>query len=125
MRGYNRAASFIGMRLLIPAALLAFVMPAAAQQLTCPPPSSPSTRACELFHYHVAMYRPDTRQFTEVWGTNQFASQAACDRARDAAFKRNVAVVEHMKRFADNFQPDRFGQRHCIHSIEPTSAKFP
>src|SRR5947209_4241696 len=88
---YNRRRNrSFGMRSLVPAALLAFAMPATAQLLTCPAPAT-STRACELFHYHVAMYRPDTRGFAEVWGTNQFASQAACDRARDAAIKRNLA----------------------------------
>jgi hypothetical protein len=112
------------MRSLLPAALLAFAMPAAAQLLTCPPPPSPPARACELFHYHVAMYRPDTRAFAEVWGTNQFASQTACDRARDAAMKRNLAVVDHMKRVDDNYQPDRFGPCHCDGSVDPSMPRF-
>jgi len=114
------------MRSLVPAALLAFAMPATAQLLTCPAPSSAPTRACELFHYHVAMYRPDTRGFAEVWGTNQFASQASCDRARDAAMKRNLAVVDQMKRVANdnNYEPDRFGPCHCDGSIEPSSPTF-
>jgi hypothetical protein len=113
------------MRSFLPAALLAFVMPAAAQQLlTCPPSPSPSTRACELFHYHVAMYRPDNRQFTEVWGTNQFASQAACDRARDAAMKRNAAVASFLKRSDNNYDIDRFGPCHCDGSIDPSMPTF-
>jgi hypothetical protein len=101
-------------------------MPAAAQLLTCPPPASQATRACELFHYHVAMYRPDTRGYGEVWGVNQFASQASCERARDAAMKRNLAVVDHMKRVANdnNFEPDRFGPCHCDGSIEPSMPTF-
>ena len=113
------------MRSLVPAALLAFAMPATAQLLTCPPLST-STHACELFHYHVAMYRPDTRGFSEVWGTNQFASQASCDRARDAAMKRNLAVVDQRKRVANdnNYEPDRFGPCHCDGSIEPSSPTF-
>jgi hypothetical protein len=114
------------MRSLVPAALLAFAMPATAQLLTCPAPSSAPARACELFHYHVAMYRPDTRGFAEVWGTNQFASQAACDRARDAAMKRDLAVVDQMKRVANdnNYEPDRFGPCHCDGSIDPSSPTF-
>ena len=81
-------------------------------------------RACELFHYHVAMYRPDNRQFTEVWGTNQFASQTACDRARDAAMKRNAAVVSFLKRSDNNYDIDRFGPCHCDGSIDPSMPTF-
>src|SRR6185369_8234784 len=126
LNAYNRHASSIGMRSLVSAALIAFAMQAAAQLLTCPPPSSQATRACELFHYHVALFRPDPRGFAEVWGTNQFASQAACDRARDAAMKRNLAVVDHMKRVAgdNNFEPDRFGPCHCDGSVEPSMPTF-
>ena len=114
------------MRSLVPAALLAFAMQSAAQLLTCPPPPSPATKACELFHYHVALYRPDTRGFSEVWGMNQFASQSACDRARDAAMKRNLAIVDHMKRVAgdNNYEPDRFGTCHCDGSVEPSMPTF-
>jgi hypothetical protein len=114
------------MRSLVPAALLAFAMQAAAQLLTCPPLPSPATKACELFHYHVALYRPDTRGFSEVWGMNQFASQSACDRAREAAMKRNLAIVDHMKRVAgdNNYEPDRFGTCHCDGSVEPSMPTF-
>jgi hypothetical protein len=71
---------------------------AAAQQgLVCPPPSS-ATHGCEVFHYHVIMYRPETRQFAELSGLNQFASQSACDRFREAAIQRNLAVVDYFKR---------------------------
>jgi len=106
------------MRSLVPAALLAFAMQSAAQLLTCPPPPSPATKACELFHYHVAL--------SEVWGMNQFASQSACDRARDAAMKRNLAIVDHMKRVAgdNNYEPDRFGTCHCDGSVEPSMPTF-
>src|SRR5690242_2908407 len=113
------------MRSLFPVALLAFAMPATAQLLTCPAPASAPSKPCELFHYHVAMYRPDTRGFSEVWGTNQFASQAACERARDAAMRRDLGIVDHMKRTGDNnFEPDRFGPCHCDGSIEPGSPTF-
>jgi len=114
------------MRSLLPAALLAFAMQAAAQSLTCPPPPSPAAKACELFHYHVALYRPDTRGFAEVWGMNQFASQSACDRAREAAMRRNLAIVDHMKRVAgdNNYEPDRFGTCHCDGSVEPSMPTF-
>ena len=106
--------------------LLAFAMPAAAQLLTCPPPASQSTRVCELFHYHQALYRPDTRGFVEVFGTNQFASEASCNRAREAAMKRNLAVVDHMKRVANdsNYEPDRFGPCHCDGSVDKSMPTF-
>ena len=83
---------------------------AAAQTLDCP---GSSGARCDTFHFHVQMYRPDTRGFAEVWGTNQFASQSSCERARDATMRRNLAVVDHMKRVAkdNNFEPDRFGQQ--------------
>jgi len=106
--------------------LIALAMPAAAQLLTCPPPTSPSAHACELFHFHQALYRPDTRGFVEVWGVNQFASQSSCDRAREAAMKRNLAIVDHMKRVVNdnNFEPDRFGPCHCDGSIDRSSPTF-
>src|SRR6185369_2363428 len=106
--------------------LLALAMPAAAQLLTCPPPPSPATHACELFHYHQALYRPDPRGFVEVHGTNQFASQASCDRAREAAMKRNLAIVDHMKRVANdnNYESDRFGPCHCDGSIDRSMPTF-
>jgi len=57
---------------------------------------------------------------------NQFASQSACDRARDAAMKRNLAIVDHMKRVAgdNNYEPDRFGTCHCDGSVEPSMPTF-
>lgn len=57
---------------------------------------------------------------------NQFASQPACDRARDAAMKRNLAIVDHMKRVAgdNNYEPDRFGTCHCDGSVEPSMPTF-
>lgn len=94
-----------------------------AQPLICPPVAAVAGRLCDTFHYHVQMFRPDTRAFVEVYGTNQFASQSACDRARDAQFKRNMAVVEFFRtqRRADWWQPDRFGTCHCDMTVEKAS----
>ena len=96
-----------------------------AQPLTCPAVSTATGRPCEAFHYHVQMYRPDTRAFVEVYGVNQFASQAACDRARDAQFKRTMAVVE-LYRARDNqqYQPDRVGPCHCDMTVERSSPNY-
>ncbi len=124
---YNRPASFNGMQRLPKILIvLTLAMPAAAQLLTCPPPTSPSAHACELYHFHQALYRPETRGFVEVWGVNQFASQASCDRAREAAMRRNLAIVDHMKRVVNdnNYEPDRFGPCHCDGSIEKSSPTF-
>lgn len=108
-------------RLLIPVVLMAGA--AAAQTLDCP--GSASAR-CDTFHFHVAMYRPDTRNFVEVFGVNQFASQAACDRAREAAMKRNLAVVDWFKRVRNEqqYEPDRFGVCHCDMTLDKTSPKY-
>jgi hypothetical protein len=97
--------------------------PALAQPLVCPPVAAVAGRPCETFHYHVLMFRPDTRGFVEVYGTNQFASQSACDRARDAQFKRSMAVAEFFRtqRRADWWQPDKFGMCHCDMTIERAS----
>jgi hypothetical protein len=96
-----------------------------AQTLTCPTVSAATGRPCDTFHYHVAMYRPDTRGFVEVYGANQFASQSACDRARDAQFKRNMAVIEFYRSRGDQqYQPDRIGPCHCDMTVERSSPNY-
>jgi len=98
---------------------------ALAQPLLCPPVASAAGHPCETFHYHVQMFRPDTREFLEMYGVNQFASLSACDRARDAAFKRNVDVVEFMHtQRRDWWQADKFGTCHCDMTIERASPNF-
>jgi hypothetical protein len=103
----------------------ASLSPALAQPLLCPPVASAAGHPCETFHYHVQMFRPDTREFFEMYGINQFASMSACDRARDAAFKRNMAVVEFMRtQRRDWWQADKFGTCHCDMTIERASPNF-
>ncbi|HKS24582.1 MAG TPA: hypothetical protein VJZ76_17405 [Thermoanaerobaculia bacterium] len=86
---------------------------ALGQALLCPPSATPPAR-CDVFHYHVMMYRPDTRGFIELSGINQFASQSACERARDAAMRHNLAVVDFYRKRNDNrYEPDKFGPCHC------------
>jgi hypothetical protein len=95
---------------------------ALAQPLLCPPVASAAGRPCETFHYHVQMFKPDTRDFIEIYGTNQFASASACDRARDAQFKRNIAIVEFFRtQRRDWWQADKFGPCHCDMTIERAS----
>jgi len=101
----------------------ACVSSALAQPLVCPPVATAAGRPCDTFHYHVLMFRPDNRGFIELYGINQFASQAACDRARDVQFKRNMAVVEFFRtqRRADWWKADTFGPCHCDMTVETAS----
>lgn len=101
----------------------ACVSTALAQPLVCPPVAAAAGRPCEMFHYHVLMFRPDNRGFIELYGINQFSSQAACDRARDLQFKRNMAVVEFFRtqRRADWWKADTFGPCHCDMTVETAS----
>ncbi|HUR81850.1 MAG TPA: hypothetical protein VM733_13880 [Thermoanaerobaculia bacterium] len=86
---------------------------AGAQQapLTCPP--APAGRPCESFHYHVAMFRPDPRGFAEIAATTDYATQAACERARELAVAANGTVVAAMRVKDQKFEADKFGPCHC------------
>ncbi|HEX9457918.1 MAG TPA: hypothetical protein VGA84_02175 [Thermoanaerobaculia bacterium] len=112
------------MRPIFAATAIAFasLSPALAQPLVCPPVAAVAGRPCETFHYHVQIFRPDTRELLELYGINQFASMGACERARDAQFKRNMAVVEFMRtQRRDWWQADKFGPCHCDMTIERAS----
>lgn len=98
---------------------------ASAQQvpLACPP--APAGRPCEAFHYHVQMYRPDTKGFTEIAAGPQFATQAACDRARDQAVAENAKVVDYYRTVKEQQYPaDRFGVCHCDMTLDKSSAAY-
>ncbi|HET8772797.1 MAG TPA: hypothetical protein VFP80_03360 [Thermoanaerobaculia bacterium] len=99
-------------------------VPAAAQPLTCPP--APAGRPCEAFHYHVQMFRPDTRAFTEVYAGPRYASQAACDRAREQQVAANQKVAGFFRdvKKEERYQPDRFGTCHCDGTEEQSSATY-
>ncbi|HEX7154733.1 MAG TPA: hypothetical protein VF618_24820 [Thermoanaerobaculia bacterium] len=84
----------------------------AQQPLVCPVTSAAGP--CEAFHYHVQMYRPDTRGFAELVSINQFSSQAACERAREVQSQRNVKLVEFFRTKGETkYEADRFGPCHC------------
>ena len=101
------------------------VRPALAQPLLCPPVASAAGKPCELFHFHVQLFRPEPRDFLELYGVNQFASVAACERARDAQFKRNMSIVEFMRaQRRDWWQADKFGPCHCDMTVEKASPNF-
>ncbi len=108
--------------LLLPMTLLVASV-AAAQQLDCPGAAS---RSGDSFHFHVAMYRPDTKGFLDLWGINQFSSQGACERALDTQIKRDLAVVDYFKRIRgeNQYEADRFGACHADLSTDKTNPRF-
>lgn len=96
---------------------------ASAQSLSCPPP--PAGRTCDAFHYHVQMYRPDTRVLTEFYGGTQFATEEACKRAREQQVAQNAKVVEFMRANKDQkYEPDRVGACHCDLTTERSSVTY-
>jgi len=98
---------------------------AAQQALVCPAAPSAAGRPCETFHYHVQMYRPDTRQFVEVFGVNQFATQASCERAREQQMAANAKLASWFKNVREQqYEPDRFGSCHCDMTIDRMSSNF-
>lgn len=104
------------------ALLLLIVLAAAAagaQPLVCPPEVTPSGKPCDGFHFHVQAWDPITRTFATLTGVNRFASQTACDRARDAAAKGNAAIVDYVKRVKqEQYEADRIGPCHCDRTFE-------
>jgi hypothetical protein len=112
--------------MLLAGALLAAGNAAAQPALICPPAATATGRACETFHYHQQMYRPESRTFVELTGINQFASQAACERAREGQMKRNLAVVDHLKRVKgdEKYDSDRFGPCHCDMTVDKGSSTY-
>ena len=97
---------------------------ATAQPLTCPP--APAGRPCEAFHYHVALFRPDTRTFVEVYAGPRFATQEACTRAREAAVAANQKVAGYFRdvKKEERWQPDRVGTCHCDMTRDTSSATY-
>jgi len=105
--------------------LLAVAFSLNGQALVCPANSAGSGRPCEVFHYHVQMYDPETKQFTTLVGVNQYASQAACDTAREVRARQNASVVDYVKRVkTQQYEGDRIGPCHCDMSIYNTSATY-
>ena len=106
--------------------ILLAALPVFAQQapLSCPPP--PAGRSCEAFHYHVQMYRPDTKAYAEIFAGAPFATQAACERVREQQVAANMRIVEYFRtvREQQQYPPDRFGSCHCDMTGERSSATY-
>ncbi|MEA2462639.1 MAG: hypothetical protein QOJ98_386 [Acidobacteriota bacterium] len=107
---------------LILAASLAASAASAQQALVCA--TAPAGRPCEVFHFHIQLYRPDTKQFVEVSGVNQFASQAACDRARELHVATNGKAVEYLRGIKKQHEADRVGPCHCDMTAEKSAPNF-
>lgn len=107
---------------LILAGSLAAATAAAQSQLVCPP--APAGRPCEAFHFHVQMYRPDNRQFVEISAGTPYATQAACDRARELHVAANARAVDYLRGIKQNFEADRAGPCHCDMTDDKTSAAY-
>lgn len=101
------------------AAAVALAQPTA---LVCP--TAPAGRPCDTYHFHVQMYRLDNRTFTEVSGVNQFASQSACDRARELHISTNMKAVEYLRNIKKQIEPDRVGPCHCDMTVDRTAPNF-
>lgn len=94
--------------------------------LTCQSGAGIDPANCPVVHYHVKMYRPDTKTSVELTGVNEFASRAACEAALAAEKARNSAVVEFLKKNEPRlqYQPDQFGPCHCDMTRVATSASY-
>ena len=108
---------------LLTAVMLAAGTASAQQGLVCA--GAPAGRPCDAFHYHVQMYRPDTKQFVDVTGLAPFATQTACERAREAQVAANAAVVEFFTGTKQQQYPaDRIGPCHCDMTNDRSSASY-
>jgi hypothetical protein len=92
-----------------------------AISLICPPSEVP----CAQFHYHVALFRPDTHSWVNVSAGPAFPTSGACERARDTALRRNAAVVLHFQKLqTQKYEADQFGPCHCDRTTDPTSTTY-
>lgn len=107
---------------LILASTLAAVPALAQQPLVCP--TAPAGRPCDAYHFHVGMYRPDTRQFIEVFGGTAYATQAACDRARELHLATTTRAAEYMRSIKEQLEPDRVGPCHCDMTNDKASPTY-
>ena len=92
-------------------------------QTKCPPLAEGAP--CDRYHYHVAVWNIENRSYDNVAATRQFASMAACDKARGQAVRENAALSDFVKLKIDgSMLPNRFGDCHCDRTQDPSSAAF-
>jgi len=107
---------------LILAGCLAAATAVAQPALVCP--TAPAGRPCDVYHFHVQMYRVDTKQFVEVFGVNQFGSPVACDRARDLHIANNGKAIDHLRSIKQQVERDRVGPCHCDMTTDKASPNY-
>ena len=107
---------------LILAAFLAAYTASAQQALVCA--TAPAGRPCDAYHFHVQLYRSDTKQFVEVSGLNQFATEAACDRARELHVTTNGKAVQYLRGLKKQYEADRVGPCHCDMTAEKAAPNY-
>lgn len=114
------------MRTLLCFTITAFVgAAAAAQTLTCPSSGSPQ-QSCSGYHYHIQMWRPDSKVPADVLGVNRFATLTVCESARTLETMRNKAVIDFFRKLKPDGpeQPHRFGACHCDQTTDRNSAIY-
>lgn len=98
----------------------------AQSTLSCQAGAGIDSANCAVVHYHVRMYRPDTKASIELTGVNEFASKSACESALATEKARNAAVIEFLKKNEPRlqYQPDVFGTCHCDMTRTRSSLNF-
>ena len=109
---YNPAVRSARSSLILALTFAAAALHAQPAPLVCA--TAPAGRPCEAFHFHVQPYRFEAKQHgVELAGVNQYATQAACDRARDLYVQANARAVDHLKTLREKYEADRVGPCHC------------
>ena len=114
------------MALLLTGFATATLVAHAQAPLTCQGGAGIDSANCAVVHYHVRMYRPDTKASIELTGVNEFASKSACESALAAEKARNASVIEFLKKNEPRlqYQPDVFGACHCDMTRTSSNVNF-
>lgn len=115
---------FLQFQMLLAVVLFAAGSGSAQQGLVCA--GAPAGKQCDAFHFHVQIYRPDTKQFVDVTGGTPYATQQACERAREVQVSANTAVVEFFRvtKQQQQYEADRFGPCHCDMTMDRSSQSY-
>lgn len=97
--------------------------PVSAQVLTC---SDAGEGECRFFHYHVQSYNDRSRNFTELYGTNRFATMEACEAERTRRMGIEKQAVSYVLKLAPRarVKESNFGPCHCDRTSEPSSRYY-
>jgi hypothetical protein len=88
-------------------------------------PALPEGSVCDHFHYHVMIWDPSERTYSEVSDTHQFTTVETCEKAKAERAKESQSIADFMKANVDSsFQGNRFGDCHCDRTSDPSSGVF-